>query len=402
MQNGMVQQHLYDVQDHFYFGRAQGMHWGDTGLCMRLGYSNHVISNAKQAEIERINDLAPWDRSDIVNQHRSPFEGLSVLVQDHLDSECVSGYSNFHYKLIDRDSIHQADDDAANEWGIGVGDDYYVWSDNLVTTLKGDDSSMPKFPVEYKNHVSLVFIFAYFWNCGLAHSKHSSICTLISGKSCHDKNVQNIVQDQCVEMITNDKLTVWSRKAECFCCYNLEFYFCADWIFECSIFRLLGPTSNHFVHGLTKWVEGKPEIVVNDIEELYAALETGVDSNNFDKSFEECKEEEFCGYTLTDNDTLQHWSENVFKPAIKLVKSRSRRNTWKDKTKQIKKRREVANDESVPMLYRTMRWRYVLLTESFHAFDTYILHLYKYLVYLTHCAFNWPTTETQLWVDEIG
>ena len=96
----MVQETLFDDDGKIFFDRAQPQKWGDTDISMDTGYSAPQIRAIKRAELERIANIAPWNRTILITQHRNIFAGLCLLVGDHLDSENVSGYSNYHYKLI--------------------------------------------------------------------------------------------------------------------------------------------------------------------------------------------------------------------------------------------------------------------------------------------------------------
>ena len=383
----MVQETLFDDDGKIFFDRAQPQKWGDTDISMDTGYSTPQIRALKRAELERIANIAPWNRTILITQHRNIFAGLCLLVGDHLDSENVSGYSNYHYKLIPNE-LRVADEFVSEYWSIPINEPYHHFPQRLVTGLKGDDSPMANWPTTVDS-VSLAFVFAYLWNCGLAHCRYSSICTLISGESCHSNRVSKIVKQQCNDMKTHKCMALWCHHKRCWCLYDLKFYFCADWIFECSIFRLLGPTSNHFLHCLTRFKNGEPEIISDNLNDLWDAFTSGISKNDFNINLQEKIDNKWNGYCLTNDEIIQYLSRSKFVPNI-------------DDSDDIVKRRKVANEQSVPMLYNTSDWYYITLTELFHAFDTYNAHLLRYIIYILHSSFNWSKAETQNVVDEIG
>ena len=395
----MVQAHLFDDNGHFYLGRACRKKWGDTGVLMDSGPSYAKISECIQEEIQRIENLAPWTRDSHLSQWRSAFDALTCLVSDHLDSECVSGYSYFHYKLINEDDLLIVNDDIAAEWNIDVGEKYHIWEQPLRTSLKGDDSKFKKWP-QASNNVSLVFIFAFLWNCGLAHCKFSSMCTLISGESCHSEIVKSNVQEQVVEMNIHKKLVVWCDKKQCWCCYHLKFHFCSDWIFECSVFGLSSPTSKYFCHGIAKLEKGDPRPIEDNAEKLWDAFDEGIIPANFDIDLESCLENEIDGYCLTNNDIIQYYGE-YFVKELAITKKNGKKN-WEDLEYQKKRRNVTAKNSRTGLLYNPSNWYYCLLTETFHAFDAYVAHLIKYAIFAVFCGFTWHRDETQLLVDELG
>lgn len=389
----MVQEALFDADGRIFFDRAKPQKWGDTSISMDTGYSTPKIREIKNEELARIAQIAPWNREIMITQHRNIYAGLCLLVGDHLDSENVSGYSNYHYKLIP-DELPVADEHVSEIWGIDQGARYHFFEKRLITGLKGDDSPMDNWPLSVTS-VSLAFLFAFVWNCGLAHCRYSSICTLISGESCHSTRVSQIIKKQCKQMQNHDKLVLWCHHKKCYCLFNLKFYFCSDWVFECTIFRLLGPTSKHFLHGITRFKDGEPQIISDNLNDLWDAFTTGIDKNDFHVNLQERMDNKWSGYCLTTNEIIQYLSANKFVPAMEKA-------NLECKSDDIEQRRQIANNASVPMLYDTCDWYYSLLTELFHAFDTYNAHLLRYIVYTCHASFNWSKTETQTVVDEIG
>lgn len=358
------------------------------------GPSRNKIKEFTKEELARFDNFAPWTRDNNVSQWRSPYRGLALLVSDHLDADCVSGYSYFHYKLINQEDIEIATTEIACAWGIESGSRYYIWDYPLRTGVKGDDGKMDNWPQD-ANVVSLLFVFAFLWNCGLAHCKFSAMCTLISGEGCHSDLVTSQVKFQVREMKNNDKLVVWSNKANCYCCYNLKFYFCSDWIFECAIFGLTGPTSKCFLHGLTKLVKGKPELLGDDFKSLWDAFESGIDPCFFDVDLQECIDNEIDGYCLTNNEILQYYGTKWNKRVHKSNRRRKGALT-------IDKKRQIAHETRTGLLKHPSDWYYCLLSESFHCFDTYVCHIVKYTIFLCHCAFDWPQSQTLFVVEELG
>ena len=404
----MLQNVYYDYDGKYHLSRSTKRTWGDSrnSISMDTGPTYETITDIKKDEIKRCNDIAPWHEPYWHTNYRNALEALILLLQDHLDCECVSGYSNYHYKLINDNDIEQAtiDDDGndiCEEWNIDEGERYYIWPKTMVIGLKGDDSKMPKWPLAY-NNVAFVFLFAYFWNCGLAHCKYSSICTLISGLSSKSKRVQRLIQNQCADLFDTNKIAVYSHKKKCYCCYNLKFYWCSDWIFECSVFGLSGPTSTHFLHGLTKFENGKPKCIPNTLDNLWDAYTNGIEVENYHIDFDECRRSKFDGYCLTNNDIIQYYWVKKFQPDIKKRKRHMKIENWNNPEKQVQKRRQVANAKHVPILYNPSNWRYNMLTDCFHAFDTYVLHLFKYMVFLCHSSFDWTKSETMTVVDSLG
>ena len=260
---------------------------------------------------------------------------------------------------------------------------------------------LPQWPREVES-VTLVFIFAFMWNCGLAHCKYSACCTLISGESCHSDNVRDLVQRQTSTMADKKTLVAYCSHKECWCCYRLKFYFASDWAFEASIFRLLASGGNHFLHGITLFKNGKPELISNNRKDLWNALIHGIQVQNHNVNLRHKQRIKWNGYCLTNDDIIQYMSTNMFEPALRATKNATTRQVWNDNKKQNNKRRKVANDNHVPMLYPTNQWVYCLATEIFHAFDGYVGHIFKYLLYLCHCSFEWDIEHTQNVMDELS
>lgn len=138
----MVHTSSYNQFDQLIHGHKTAMRWGDTNITMHCDPSTNKLTKLKQEELKRINDIAPWTEIEWITHHRDPVDGLTILVQDHLNSECVSGYSNYHYKLIG--DTTPANQEIATEFGLDIGDECYLWPKPLCVGLKGDDSPMSK------------------------------------------------------------------------------------------------------------------------------------------------------------------------------------------------------------------------------------------------------------------
>ena len=247
-----------------------------------------------------------------------------------------------------------------------------------------------------------MFLFAYLFNCGLFHCRHSCIAILVSGKGCHCQSVIGIIRKQLIEIAELKKLTFWSSKLKCWSCYNVDFGWSSDWMFECAVFGVLSPTSDHFLHGVTYFDEGEPICVNNSRTSLFKAFETGISRENFNVNFAQKRAEKWTGYCLTNDDIVKYWSETVFKKELKKRLVRIKESNWQRRSYRVKKRREIANWLSVPVMYAKHAYIYKLKTELFHAFDTWQGTLFRYMIYFTHVSCEWSIRDTQKCVDEIS
>ena len=249
---------------------------------------------------------------------------------------------------------------------------------------------------------TFLFLFACLFNCGLYHCRHSCIATLVSGKGCHSQSVIRIVQKQLVQIATLETMRLWSEKLQCWCCYNVDFGWCSDWMFECAVFGLLAPTSQHFLHGLTYFENGEPKCINNSRQSLFNAFKAGISRENLNIDFEEKRQSQWTGYCLTNNDIVKYWSEQVFKPEFENRQARCKAENWQRRSYRVKKRRAVANCKNIPTLYGKHAYIYKMKTELFHAFDTWQGTLFRYMIYFTHVSCQWSLKDTMKCVDEIG
>ena len=248
---------------------------------------------------------------------------------------------------------------------------------------------------------TFVFLFAYLFNCGLFHCRHSCIAILVSGKGCHSRSVIGIICEQLTQIATLKKMRIWSSKLNCWCCYNVDFGWSSDWIFECAVFGLLGPTSEYFLHGLTYFNNGEPQCVNNSRTSLFNAFKAGIQRENFNINFQEKRDSNWTGYCLTNNDIVKYWSETIFKPEFDNRKARCRADNWQRRSYRVRKRRAIAKVKSIPVLYGKHVFIYKMKTELFHAFDTWQGTLFRYIVYFTHVSCQWSLNDTMKIVDEI-
>ena len=197
-------------------------------------------------------------------------------------------------------------------------------------------------------------------------------------------------------------MTIWSEKLNCWCCYNVDFGWSSDWMFECAIFGVLSPTAEHFLHGLTHFENGEPKCVNNSRLSLFNAFKDGVSRDNLNVNFAQKREQKWTGYCLTNDDIVKYWSEKIFAPALATCKKKCKAENWQTRSFRIKKRRAVANKLHVPVLYEKHSYVYKLQTELFHAFDTWQGTLFRYMIYFTHVSCEWTIKETMALVDDIG
>ena len=143
----MMRVDCIDSQGCAYKSAATPYRWGDTSILMDSGISSKTIREKLNEESVRYEENAPWNRDHWDLQYRDPTEALEMLCADHLDCECVTGYSNFHHAVIDDNKICEIDEKICDDWNIDrteIGSNFYQFPQDLGTTEKGDDGDMPK------------------------------------------------------------------------------------------------------------------------------------------------------------------------------------------------------------------------------------------------------------------
>ena len=387
--------------------RAKPNRLEQTNVRLDLNLSSHEYKSVTQNELQRISFIAPWCKYTWITQWRSAVAGLYLLMSDHLNCRRFAGRSKFHYSCINPHQIRIATPIIATTWGIEVGEPYFLFPDILALGLKGDDSPMKNWPKQCTS-ITMMILSAFVWKDGiLAHSRLSSILTLISGEGCHADLVRERVLFQCKQLSECKQIIVWCQREACWGLIRVDFSFGADWPFESAIYGLLGHSSNAFLHGVTRWCNGEPTAIRYNLTDLYAMFIATVPDNNLNVNFNEWRNNVNSGYTLTTTEIYHYMYEHRFQPELVAKQLASfnagRARYWDDHKYNQTKRRQIAIQQNVFVVDDPIYdVQYRVGTEWFHAFDTYMHHLLLTSILDAYCIFDFHVNDTQSIVDEMS
>ena len=360
---------------------ARPMKWGDTNISISTGLTRQQYIDRKKAELSRIENNAPWEYINKFTRVRSATEALACLASDHFDSEGVVGISDLHHSLTLDIPVEIADEADARRWKIAEGDPFKVLSQfHALSGKKSDDSPSHNWPTEIGS-ITMGGIWCFFWQDGiLAHSRYSSMATIVSAESCHSTTVRLETMKQMSDLTNLKQLVFWSNQVACWICIPEHTSGCGyDWVFESSVCGLLGHMSIYCLHGISEIINGKPQAVPFEISTLTKIFLEDIDPSNYSINLDTWELNCYSGHVLTTPEIHDKYCEIANdRFAAKLEDARIKNQLHKfANPKYVQQiRNEIAKEEKIyvnnPNPYN---WRYNLSTDYFHAFDAYIFHL---------------------------
>ena len=329
-------------------GTAQPLRLTENGPAIDFGLTKTQYDARTQIELQRMHEIAAWYRRWWHTHWRNAVDALYLLVSDHIDCVMANNISIFHSSNINDNEIKNATATDAANWNIDEGDRFYVFEEVLISGLNGDDAEIKNSPIEIHG-ITLVMLFAMLFEVGLHHSKYSSILTVASFEGCHSKLLRRIVLKQCADLSDLKYLVVWSYVKQCWCCIEHCYHSCMDWPFESAVFGLLNHSSNFFLTGICRFVNGKPEAIPFDLHVLKEIFDKNFDIKNLNVKPSQWNDIE--GVFLTDSNVIRYMYSNSFAPALAALKeeevSKGLANKWNDPAYVKKKKKRSCKSNKI-------------------------------------------------------
>lgn len=386
-------------------GRAQPMTWGDTNVQISTGLTRQQYIERQQQCYDRLEKECKWTQVNKSSRVRNACEALALLASDHFDSPRVIGLSTMHHSLVDKSEITQADE--PNEWGIREGEPFIVMdSSHSRSGYKSDDGNMANWPMVVEN-VSLGGIWGFFFTDGLlAHSRYSSMATIISGEGCHSSLVKRESRKQMSDLSLLEKLVFWSNIHQCWMCLRHSNKCCFDWVFESAVSGLMGHSGNHCLHGITQMFEGNPYAIPFNIGLLKKIFLEDIDPSNYNIDYEEWRTNKKSGFVLTTPE-IHDYEKNLFyeKYLEKLQEAQSQKKLHLFNNAEYRRKIccEIANSESICVVeHNPYPWRYNLSTDYFHCFCSYNLYQLKVLGLEMHSVNKFSMEDSTTCIKDMG
>ena len=380
--------------------KASRLPWGNTNVKMNVGLSVNQFRTRKQEEIDRCNDFAPWIDIPDCTIVRNAAEAVIFLCSDHWHSNRTTGHSNFNYQNVSLNDLKYANDDDAKQWNIEVHDPFIDALPLLKTGFKADDAPMSNWPTE-TNSKTIGGIWGFFWKKGLlAHSRYSCVASIISGEGCHSNLVRYEILKQLSTLSGLKIVKFWCWNLSCWICIQHKFLCCFDWPFECSIGGFLGHTSNFPFHGICEFIKGECFAIKYDESKFKKMFEDGISRENLNINFDEWVQNEKSGIVLTTTECIQNQAERAQRVYLYELENADKNGMLEELSNNKQKittlRRKIASDLSVYVIKNFIyNWEYSMITDYFHAFNTYILYSIKLLGLQSHCVFKNSILQTR-------
>lgn len=397
----MIQDVILDNDGRAKFSRAY-KRVSPSGIRTFTGNSVDTSKDVLTRDLNWMHGISPWTKSTWKTIFRNAYHALQLFVTVFVDGTMVQGYSQYHESNIMEDDIQIADADARHEWsGLAEGDRFYVFDKTLYVCLKGDDAPFKNLPKQLHGLCS-TFLCVSFWNCALSHCTHSGIATLITGESSHSKKIIDLHQQQIGQLAATNKVIGWSDKKRCWCCFRYRYFQNGDWQFSHVVWhRTLGPTGNHFLHGITEFQNGQPYMIHNDMQSLYRALQADIDIANYDPDLTELQRQQFNGFVLT-NDAIAQYFGDLVENAINDLKQANPDADWSFEAEHDV-RRSVADRLCTAILYKPLyNGIFSTIWEIFHGFMQNVSQSVRLFAKLTYIEWDWEPSRVLLVIKGIG
>ena len=220
---------------------------------------------------------------------------------------------------------------------------------------------------------------------------------MVSALGCHSDVVRICLLQQCKQLSSLKKFSIWYPQTQCWGCMNHFFYCCMDLVFECAIFGLMAHSGIHFLHGIVEFIDGKPKSVSMHLHCLKRIFDCNINIENYtcDK---ECWNSNN-GVYLTNHDIIEYLYQSEFEPALEQAKLNDFANgngrKWSDPSYVKQKKRDIAKQVGSFVLNDPInKWEYNLCTEYFHAFNN-LMHIQVTVNIVDfHCVHLWHTDDT--------
>lgn len=250
--------------------RAQKLQY-ENGAISPIGQTYELQKQICDDLVAKIHEKAPVEFEGDADQllYRDLTKALAIYMGCHMNALSVTGYSDFHYSLIDTDLIQYAQplpafDPIRDEWGLEVGDKYYEWPKQLPCCITGDGFSGSHVSYDQK-YMAMTFLKANAFKPDMQHCRQAGIMVLFSTLGDHDQRVVDKMQELVTAMGKRGKIIVNIERPEneelngvkCLCRFIRNNN--GDWAWQHKMSHCaIGPSGTFGIYQLVEFIAGVP------------------------------------------------------------------------------------------------------------------------------------------------
>ena len=137
--------------------------------------------------------------------------------------------SIYHPSSVDENDIIVCDDeDFALDYGICVGDRYYLFDKKLILSLTGDGASGVKNTPSDVFNMCIAYLKVFAFDYGLLQSRHAGIPVLLSQLPDSDDRITKYMNDISVSLDCAGQIAIFCNEYKCWFLFDYLKYSTGD------------------------------------------------------------------------------------------------------------------------------------------------------------------------------